>query len=679
MSAFTQIKTGYRSDPTTWATGTPTATQPVNGGFEAPVLSTDAQTNDWTGATWTAVGATVLLINGTGFGNPGAYSGNQYCQFYQQGTLSQSFSWTADTYFLGFFARANGGVPVGQTLSIQIDGVEVTQVTPLITTAWEFFYISLGAISAGTHELKFESLVAGKGVFIDAVALYDAAGAPTALPGIGDTVTGTGGMTLKENGDWVIGTSPSDDTTMVLSLNGNLLLEADSSITVRGNGYNVGSVTMGEGSVLEFDASHAGTPATKYYWNKGGVTSPATGAGWYINGTADNPCIVRSNAGGGNAFVSKTDGFNQGDWECHHCTFLRVGDDANIALSSNGNTSGTFIFDDCTFDACGDIKNVLGTLSSANYSIYNCKWRNSLGSQNLNQQLGAGTVSGTHRIVECSFDGFPVFNNLTDFEFHDLTFLNGFGWFNGEPVSCYNIFCRISYNPPTAFVGPTVRGSVSRIYLFADSLVVDNCHILNVPSDIDTTVEECIFDFVGTLTTDACDSVLAPAGTETVIVRRCIALPNYTSGPTGGAMTLVNVGNITLCGADHCTTFVGYYGAVFQGDFTQTVPGIYAYYKNSIAWVPNDFDVAPGANTYHATSSRHSDDPSLDPQDIVNPAGLLNNYGWNLKPGYATRGFNVNLSTAPDSSNVVVTGTTGPAFVDSSRGFITWAVYNGAI
>jgi hypothetical protein len=49
---------------------------------------------------------------------------------------------------------------------------------------------------------------------------------------------------------------------------------------------------------------------------------------------------------------------------------------------------------------------------------------------------------------------------------------------------------------------------------------------------------------------------------------------------------------------------------------------------------------------------------------------VTNNGGWGLKTGYASNGYNVNLSGAPDSGSGIWAD---PQFVDPTRNFAKWA------
>jgi hypothetical protein len=193
------------------------------------------------------------------------------------------------------------------------------------------------------------------------------------VPGNGDTATVNNAVTVDVN--TIVGTSPSDQTTIVLQINnpGTLTIATGVSLTVRGNagGHDTSStskMTLNAGAILEFDASQATTTTTQYNFNiESGVAGAANGFKLICNGTSGSPCTVRSNAGGGNAlftFDGATD--NGGRITATHTNFLRIASSTAIA-----NWVGpAYSFDHCIFNACGNFSATCN--NSQICSITNC-------------------------------------------------------------------------------------------------------------------------------------------------------------------------------------------------------------------------------------------------------------------------------------------------------------------
>lgn len=129
------------------------------------------------------------------------------------------------------------------------------------------------------------------------------------MPGNGDTITMNHDLTVDANA--IIGTSPSDQTTYVITgaNDKRLTVAAGITLTVRGNAkfQRAGGVTLSADSTWKFDASQASVTSTQYFLD---LNNAFSGEGvMTFNGSSGSPCVVTSDAGGGNIEQGKRDGW----------------------------------------------------------------------------------------------------------------------------------------------------------------------------------------------------------------------------------------------------------------------------------------------------------------------------------------------------------------------------------
>jgi hypothetical protein len=241
---------------------------------------------------------------------------------------------------------------------------------------------------------------------------------PTGVPGSGDTATIASGhtITIPDGYAAVVGTSPASGGTTALTIatGGALTIGGGTSgtLTVRGPVVHAGAtVTVKAGAILEFDASQATTPLSqKYDWTSNGFGP--NGNLFKSLGTSGSPCIVRSNAGGGNGYFFTDAGYNDSlAFDCTHTTFLRIGDSANYGFRPNTLASATIQkFSDCTFDATGVYFPRYNTPADGGWNFSRCSWVNSIGytgNEGLPVCLhlaGNPPTTGTCLVDLCSFD-----------------------------------------------------------------------------------------------------------------------------------------------------------------------------------------------------------------------------------------------------------------------------------
>src|SRR2546423_1802012 len=153
----------------------------VNGGFEAPVLSSNSFLYDPSGATWTFLNnAGIINAPGAGFFGPSAPDGNQYA-FLQSadnpGAFSQSIVFSlSGTYQLSYLVagRSDNGEGAAGDLAYEVLLDSTVIANDATITGQPFTIRSFDFVaSAGSHMLTFESVANGldNTAFFDSIAI----------------------------------------------------------------------------------------------------------------------------------------------------------------------------------------------------------------------------------------------------------------------------------------------------------------------------------------------------------------------------------------------------------------------------------------------------------------------------------------------------------------------------
>ena len=138
----------------------------ANGGFETPSTSTYQYgpfTNGWTFDTLTGV-----QRNGSVWGAPTAPEGVQSALLQKTGVITQSVTFNAGRYKVGFFAaKRSGNSP---SFNVYYDNTLIGTITPASATAWTYYTSNTFIATAGTHTIKFVGQqTSDQTSFIDAV------------------------------------------------------------------------------------------------------------------------------------------------------------------------------------------------------------------------------------------------------------------------------------------------------------------------------------------------------------------------------------------------------------------------------------------------------------------------------------------------------------------------------
>ncbi len=139
------------------------------------------------GAPWTYSDHSGVAGNGSAFtaGNPSAPVGTQVAFIQTTGTLSQTVTFTADTYTISFDAAQRGNNQASsQTIEVLVDGSMVGIVTPN-STSYVSYTTNAFTVTAGTHTVQFVGLNPNGGdntAFLDNASIATATSPPPSPP-----------------------------------------------------------------------------------------------------------------------------------------------------------------------------------------------------------------------------------------------------------------------------------------------------------------------------------------------------------------------------------------------------------------------------------------------------------------------------------------------------------------
>lgn len=494
------------------------------------------------------------------------------------------------------------------------------------------------------------------------------------VPGNGDTVTLNHNVTVDVA--TTIGHSPgnSDAVKAIAWGTVNKVLTVAAPLTVRGDISLKGNTTKttvisvsGSGAGIEFDSSASASPSTTKYQLL--VQDAANGYTLvHFNGTSGNPVYLRSNSGGGNAYLTRG-GFAVGGWlRASYCDFTRIGDSSNAFFDYYlGNNSGAEIdLSNCVFDACGLLTSATAVVTGGKISVVNCGWKNTAHASK-SVVFPTFTNTGTKLIDDCVFDKQVDIGQgawvVTDNLFLDKYVATaGTKW---STSSGGNMVCN------TATGALNVYADLTNEFWFKRGTQNNPQHLtLGVTSSL--TVDGCIF---------ACENANAvgdaiqpgsPAGARVYTVRNSILLPDEDQVVQPGKLFgLASVNSNVSAVSEHNTyisTAAGETGTSY-GETYAGYDGIFTSIKSNLAWSPNSGEASIAIR--QAGSVQQTDTTKWD-----------YNATWNGRTGSDGLGYNsisagtIFASGSPGANDVVISG---DPFVDSTRNLATWdAALGGA-
>ena len=489
------------------------------------------------------------------------------------------------------------------------------------------------------------------------------------VPGNGDTVTLNHNVTVDTA--VTVGHSPGNaDATKAIAWGAvNKLLTVNAPLTIRGDvslKANTTKTTLilvqGAGAGIEIDSSASASPsATKYQ-----ILTQDANNGYSLirfEGTATDRVFFRSNAGGGNGYLTRG-GFAVGGWlRARYTDFTRIGDSSQAFYDYYlGNNAGAEVdLESCILDGCGLLTSATAVVTGGTNRRVNCTYKNTAHATKC-EVFPPFTNSGTKLIAGCVFD-------------RQVDFGQG-SWQVSTAVSDGNLFME-GYSATVgtkwgSSVGNCVRRSTQPgLNVFADLTdelwykagSINNAHHLVYGVTSSLTMTGVI------LATENANGVGdamqpgAPSGARTYRNVNCYLLPDETSGAQPGKLQGAGGNANVTIENEHCT-----YISTAAGETGTGYGETYAGYdgivktKSCLAWSPNAGEAS--ILIRQAGSVQQS-----------NAANFVNNAIWNGRTGTDALGYNsisagtIFSGSPPGGSDIVLSG---DPFFDRTRNVATW-------
>ena len=478
------------------------------------------------------------------------------------------------------------------------------------------------------------------------------------VPGNGDTVTIGHAVTVDTN--TTVGHSPgAGDATAAILTNGSGSLTVANGVTliVRGDiKLNNDDMTLGAGSILEFDASAAGTPSTARYVLQIG-TANLQSARLYINGVAGNRAIIRSNASGANARINGGGFTMGGNITGSYVNFVRIGDASNDAILFyiGSAAASTFSLQYADFDACGRVSSNGALHANSTFLFGYNTFRNTPGTANFNLQ-GGGAIGTGSRVVEYNvFDKTASFQGAQDVHIRHNLFKGDLGTFTDS------VWASFDHNVLYGVLNRNVYSHMSNSIMIANT--ASNPHFLH-PSDVrDTNYDGLIFRYDGTDSAGECLNGNSPASTINRLVTNTIVLPNNAGTNSCAMVAELGNGNQKWT-MNKNTYFIGAtldagprYGETESGG---AHAGTFVSLQSNIAWDTTQ-------RGYKVTAVGGSTSAALVTGDYngADPA--------EYSAGSKGKGYNVTYTGTLGANDLEES----PNFVDRTRDLATYSTYLG--
>lgn len=485
------------------------------------------------------------------------------------------------------------------------------------------------------------------------------------VPAIGDTATINHNVYIPI-GSTVIGVSPGANdavAAVLIGSGGTLTIQDGATLYPRGdinNGNN--GLVMDNGSTIEFDASHAGSPSTAIYR----LLSGYKGSDNYlhINGTLAKPCEIRSNAGGANAKLVGTSN-PSGGLTATYCKFTRMGDASNNSIYFILAETHKADLRNCIFDACGEFgSNGNHINDTAVFYMENCTFKNSVATtQNIYVGMYLSSpANGVARTVKgCVWDKNVKFAGLGKLTFDDNYLHQDFVFTNGD-VGPTGPFKR---NFIRVLTGD--RNTCSEFqdnFILHDGSGVTNPHFITVGVSSDDIATEThsgnVFQFSGPDDAGDVFNMGFPSVAKLVIMDNNIFLRNSSrTGSCGTPFSALGNANITMK-FRHNTFYTGGQGCAVGETYTGR-PGLITEFYSNIGY--DDAGTARGV----LLQDTGTDDTV---SDLVTSAHADYNCSYGLLPGSNLKGYHhLEFSSgAPGAHDLNV----DPQFVNSNYLIEDW-------
>ena len=404
------------------------------------------------------------------------------------------------------------------------------------------------------------------------------------VPVPGDRVVIATGAIITATADVVIGDSPADQTTNILTVNGQLIINTGVNFTIKGNWSQSGS-SGSNGLIscagnLKVDGT---TNSIKYIGSVG--KEHGTKAVLKVTGSAGARASFTSlGSGSTNAYLSNGGWIGGGCIEFDYADISNIGDATNSAATPWVYNSTNLYIRNCTITACGKFDNYSLSSVSTNLEIKNTVWSGTLSSACLSIPGNSG--SGLRSIDNNRFDKSVSLFPTTGLTVTNNHFDANVGIIGYTAASWANNLVNLNGGDGVTLV--TATGD----YVY-DSVANTNPHPTNTSQSSNYDITDFVYDFpAGTVGDFVLGGPSVAAGTYTCTVKRCLAVPNsagLSSGelisPLASGFTYTvehNTITSTAFPVSNAESGVAVYGETYAG-----VAGMYASLKSNYVYSPS--------------------------------------------------------------------------------------------
>ena len=401
------------------------------------------------------------------------------------------------------------------------------------------------------------------------------------VPVPGDRVVIATGAVITATADVTIGDSPADQTTNVLTVNGQLIINSGVNFTIKGNWAQSGS-SGSNGLIncagnLKIDGT---TSSIKYIGGIGAQNS--TTALLKLSGSAGARASFASlGSGTTNAYTVNGGWTSGGRIEWDYADVTNIGDATNNAASPWVYNNVNLYLRNCKIDSCGKIDHIILSTTNTYVNVQNSIWSNS---RNGTCFATVSNVGGNSRLYDNNrFDKYVTFYpstgaTITNNHFDGNVGLNGY-----TAVSWANNLVNIGGGD--GVIPTTVSGD----YVY-DSASNTNPHPTNLNLSANVDISDMVYDFPSGTVGDFI--VGGPgSGSYTLSAKRCLSVPNSAGTSSGELISPIRSGvtytvehntiTSTAFPTGNAESGVAVYGETYAG-----VAGMYASLKSNYVYSP---------------------------------------------------------------------------------------------
>lgn len=400
-------------------------------------------------------------------------------------------------------------------------------------------------------------------------------------PGDGDTATISTGHVVTATADVIIGTSPADQTTNVLVVNGQLIINTGVNFTIRGN-WSQSGTTGSNGLIncagnLKIDGT---TSSIKYIGGIGAQNS--TTALLKLSGSAGARASFASlGSGTTNAYTVNGGWTSGGRIEWDYADVTNIGDATNNAASPWVYNNVNLYLRNCKIDSCGKIDLIILSTTNTYVNVQNSIWSNS---RNGTCFATTSNVGGNSRLYDNNrFDKYVTFYPSTGATITNNHFDGNVGLTGYTAASWGNNLVNIGGGDgviPTTVSGDYVYDSASNI----------NPHPTNLNLSANINISDMVYDFPSGAVGDFI--VGGPgSGSYTLSAKRCLSVPNSAGTSSGELISPIRSGftytvehntiTSTAFPVSNAESGVAVYGETYAG-----VAGMYASLRSNYVYSP---------------------------------------------------------------------------------------------